>query len=90
MNINKDLIGKTLKDMMPREFMGFTDIKAYEFRDVAVVCERALALEDDGIAFKSWPGTHKNVTYWVELENGYAVGFNENVCVGWSFPVVKL
>jgi hypothetical protein len=37
-----------------------------------------------------WPGKHKHVYYWVELENGYAVGWNENPAKGWSFPYLKL
>lgn len=40
--------------------------------------------------FKVYPGTHRNVFTWYELENGYGVGFNENPSRGWSFPVVKL
>jgi hypothetical protein len=37
-----------------------------------------------------WVGTHKNVHFWVLLENGYAVGWNESPSRGWSFPMVKL
>jgi hypothetical protein len=39
---------------------------------------------------KPWPGHHKNVTYWFELENGYAVAFNENPALGWSFPIMRM
>lgn len=38
----------------------------------------------------NWPGTHKNVCWWVILEDGTAVGWNENPSRGWSFPSLKL
>jgi hypothetical protein len=73
---------KTLKDVMPMAFMGgeYHDSYAYTMRDVEVVAEYRLA---------SWPGTHKNVSFWVALANGLAVGLNENPARGWSFPVIK-
>jgi hypothetical protein len=37
-----------------------------------------------------WPGKHKNVHTWWELEDGHAVGWNENLSLGWSFPVMRL
>ena len=36
-----------------------------------------------------WPGKHKNVFAWWILEDGRAVGWNENPALGWSFPVIK-
>lgn len=72
---------KTLKDVMPYEFRrDFTDTRAFMFKDVEVIEERE----------QNWPGDHKNVYFWVKLANGYAVGWNENPAVGWSFPVIKL
>lgn len=73
-----------LKDKLPYEFMRceFDDCKARKFADVNVI-------EEYDSREKEWIGTHKNVTYWYVLENGYAVGFNENSARGWSFPVVK-
>ena len=45
-----------------------------------------------GRIWSSWQefGTHKHVLNWVILENGYAVGFNENPSIGWSWPIKKL
>lgn len=37
-----------------------------------------------------WLGQEKNVTFWYVLENGKAVGFNENPSRGWSFPLINL
>ncbi len=73
-------MSKTLKDTMPHEFMGYIDASAYKLRDVNVVSEH---YSDK----KPWPGKHKNVMFWVILENGKAVGWNENPGKGWSFPV---
>lgn len=73
---------KTLRDVMPLEFTGYTDTKAFKFIDVEVVTEH---MND-----ARWIGPQKNVFFWVELANGFAVGWNENPGRGWSFPVVKI
>jgi hypothetical protein len=36
------------------------------------------------------PFKHKYVYTWWELENGYAVGWNENPSRGWSFPIMRI
>lgn len=36
-----------------------------------------------------WPGKHKFVWSWYVLNNGHAVGWNENPSRGWTFPVIK-
>lgn len=77
---------KTLKDCTPKEFQyEYNDTKAFEFNNIAVVREHRLRQHS-----VPWIGAHKHVYYWVELENGYAVGWNENPSRGWSFPVVKI
>jgi hypothetical protein len=73
---------------MPYEFsQSFRDTAAFKFCDVEVVAEHGGM--DDTVR-KPWPGSHRNVYFWVELANGRAVGWNENPGRGWSFPVVKL
>jgi len=75
-----------LIDWAPEEFaQSFDDTRAYRYCDVKVVSEHGWG-EDN----KPWPGPHKNVMNWCVLENGYAVGWNENPSRGWSFPVVKM
>lgn len=71
---------KTLKECLS-ELMGpeFSDCRARKYADVNVKSQQS----------DNWPGPHKNVHFWYILENGYAVGFNENPSKGWSFPVVK-
>lgn len=82
---------KTLLDCMPYEFeQSFDDTPAYKNKDVEVVAEHCMHDDDGSRPWKRWPGIHKNVTYWVELANGKAVGWNENPSKGWSFPVVKM
>jgi len=81
---------KTLADAMPHEFVGceYDDTKAYKMKDVEVVEQHCGLWDQDD--YMPWPGKHKNVHFWVELENGYAVGFNENPARGWSFPVMRI
>lgn len=78
---------KTLAEVMPYEFARdgkqwseYEETRAYKYRNLKVVAQY------DSWQV-GWPGTHKHVVFWVTLENGYHVGFNENPSVGWSFPV---
>jgi hypothetical protein len=75
----------TLKDCMPIEFMSceFEDDRARKFADIEVISEHHNFS-------KKWIGKQKNVGFWVELSNGYAVGMNENPARGLSFPVIKM
>jgi hypothetical protein len=76
---------KTLNDCFAYEWQhGYWGL-AWDMKDREVVAEHWIAR---GSA--PWPGPHKNVRYWVELDTGYAVGFNENPSHGWSFPIIKL
>ena len=74
-----------LINALPIEFADLLleDRKTKKFADIKVVKEY-------DSRDKKWVGTHKNVTYWYELENGYAVGLNENPTRGLSIPIVKL
>lgn len=78
----------TLADCAPYEFSEgeFSDIQAFKFKDVEVV--KCHGYGETSSA--PWIGTHKNVINWCELENGYAIGWNENPSTGWMFPVKKL
>jgi hypothetical protein len=79
---------KTLIDWAPFEFSrSFQDTKAFKMKDLRVVEEYSMLNEE---TWKRWPGNHKNVYSWVLLENGFAVGWNENSGRGWSFPVLKI
>jgi len=74
-----------LKDVLPREFMQgeYDDTPAYKFKDEFVV-NWISHIEE------AWIGKHKYVFIWFKLENGWAVGWNENPSRGWSFPVKKI
>ncbi len=73
--------GKLLRDVLPREFFAeFSDTPVAKLLDIEV------AAEYDGCVTR-WPGSAKNVLNWWKLVDGRAVGWNENVSRGWSFPV---
>lgn len=75
---------KSLSDSVPQEFhQEFTSTQAYKYRHLKVVA-RYMSHE------KKWPGNHKYVHSWWELDDGHAIGWNENPSRGYSFPVVKL
>lgn len=75
---------KTLLESTPIEFrQEFYGTEAFKYKDILVVA-RHMSHE------RAWPGSHKYVHSWWELEDGHAVGWNENPSRGWSFPVVKL
>jgi DNA-directed RNA polymerase subunit RPC12/RpoP len=61
---------------------------AAELLEAQVVREYSRVTDEAG--YKPWPGPQKDVHCWWELENGKAVGWNENPSKGWSFPVITL
>lgn len=74
---------RTLGQCMPEILNGCYDRSpAFKQRHALVKAEH---LED----MQRWPGPHKNVHYWVELDSGKAVGWNENPATGWTFPVIN-
>jgi hypothetical protein len=77
---------KTLKCVMPKEFMGceYDKTASRKFADFEVISEHGF--NDTS----RWPGGHKHVFYWVILSNGKAVGWNESPSHGWSFPMITL
>lgn len=79
---------KTLKDVMPYEFsQQYLFTPSHKYLDVEVT---AVHGEPNSADQARWPGPQKNVYFWVELANGYAVGWNENPARGWSFPAVRM
>ena len=75
-----------LRDKVPDNFMlEFSGTRAAKFLDIEVVKEHSL--DDDNVR---WPSSHKHVSVWWELANGYGVAWNENPARGYSFPVVKI
>lgn len=82
----------TLRDWVPREFMlEFADSKATKLLDRVVLKSWSLGSLSklDEPEWKSWPGREKNVNNWCLLDDGHAVGWNENPSVGGSFPVIR-
>lgn len=73
----KDDIGKTLEEVLPREFKTYWDERSFRYKDVKV---------KEAHYSGGWPGSHKNVMIWYVLENDIAVGWNESPSRGWAFP----
>ena len=73
----------TVKDVMPSQWTAseYRETPAWKLRDV-------LVLHRYDSRDKRWPGTHRNVSYWIVLKNGKAIGWNEGP-QGWSFPVIR-
>ena len=89
---------KTLAQVLSQELTNgqYDSDRAFKFKDVFVIAEyRTYPLSPDEkpsehFPYKRFPGKHKFVYFWAELENGYAVGMNENPARGLSFPVVRM
>lgn len=82
MKVDKPIKPLRLRDVLPPEFFDeFKDSLANKHLDQLVVRE---------YLHGGWRGKHKNVMCWWRLQNGYAVGWNENPATGWSFPVIRL
>lgn len=77
---------KTLREWLPREALS-----SYPDADFLRHLDQPVVQEFSGLngAMRPWPGTHKNVVCWCVLANGRAVGWNENLARGWSFPVLR-
>ena len=92
-----EIITGTLADALPYEFVGgeYHDTPAFKLKDVKVkrvVCGHQIVdgeFVNTHDTFVRWPGRHAYVFNWFILENGKAVGWNENPSRGWSFPVIS-
>ena len=58
------------------------DIPAKQFSDIKIVERNA--------GNHGWPGPEKTVKYWVELENGWAVGMHEVKRGKAEFPMYEM
>lgn len=58
------------------------DIPAKQFSDVKIL--------DRNAGNHGWPGPEKTVKYWVELENGWAVGMHEVKKGKAEFPMYEM
>jgi len=75
-NIIENSLQYHMQDITPED-------ACWKYKDVIVKTTKSSHLN-------RWIGPQRNVHFWVVLENGYAVGWNENPARGWSFPVVKV
>lgn len=86
----EELANPTLGEWLPYEFFEeFMDTPAAKLLDVPVIAEYdSLGFCGDYNEGEEWQGKQQNVHTWCLLENGKAVGWNENPSRGWSFPVI--
>jgi len=77
-------IARTLRNALPHEALDgtFDDLPFNKHLDCCIIAEHHTYEV-------RWPGSHKNVVVWWELEGGYAVGWNENMSIGWTFPTIR-
>lgn len=84
-----------LKQVLPERFLAgaYDDTPAYSLRETEVIARKLAtgapcnsASKND--LFQAWPGSHKHVSCWFILDNGKAVGVNEDPEEGCSFPVI--
>jgi len=85
----KILTDKTLKDVLPHD--ANFDLEGRDKRIATLLDVAVLAQFDPVVPGGYWEGsTHRNIVTWWVLADGHAVGFNENIAVGWSFPVIRI
>lgn len=82
-----------LKQVLPKEFgeERYRNTPAYELREAKVMAKKLATgapCSNRSELFEAWPGPHEFVRDWFILDNGKAVGFNEDPVNGWSFPVI--
>ena len=84
-----------LKQVLPEQFLAgaYDDTPAYALRDAEVIARKlATGAPCDSaskhVLFQTWPGPHEHVSDWFILDNGKAVGVNNDPEKGYSFPVV--
>lgn len=75
---------QTLIDWLPSGYREATTDRLDALLGLRVVKEYEVGER----GWRSWKGREKNVKFWCILENGNCVGFNENVSIGWSFPIL--
>jgi hypothetical protein len=77
-------IGMTLKEYFPYIMdSAFDNDRVRRYADIEIINKH-------DAFYKRWIGKHKNVHFWVELSNGYAVGMNESPTFGLGFLIVKI
>ena len=82
-----------LKQVLPQEFFrpGHRETPVHEFLDAQIVAMKLTTgrpCESHAELFADWPGPQQHVRQWFILDNGKAVGVNEDPVNGLSFPIV--
>lgn len=79
----------TLKEWVQKNTNPYFFDRIKPHLDKKIVKEFSMSGSDPWASWQEF-GREKNVTNWVILEGGVAVGFNENPSIGYGYPVKKL
>ena len=77
---------KTLK----QDFGIWWDMKKYKKKDIPAKTYSNNKIIETHALNTGWPGPEDDVNYWVELDNGMAVGFREAKPGKAEFPVYNV
>ena len=77
----------TLREAAPKDFSKFANSLAGSMGEESIVASYQ-TIDRTLPNYKVFPGPYSHVLQWWELQNGYAVGYNQNPILGPSFPVV--
>ena len=82
---------------LAEDFEMWWNMRKYRKRDIPAKLFGHQKITVKHASNRGWPGEQKDVDYWVELENGYAVGFRHGRSESGmrrakyaEFPVVKM
>ena len=72
--VNTELV---TENTLGLDFQWWWNMKKYKKKDIPARQFSDIKIEQRYASNEGWPGPEQTVKYWVELENGYAVGMHE-------------
>ena len=72
------------------DFQWWWNMKKYKKKDIPARQFSDIKIEQRYASNDGWPGPEQTVKYWVELENGYAVGMHEPKRGKAEFPFYQM
>ena len=72
------------------DFQWWWNMRKYKKKDIPAKQFSDVKIKDRNAGNYGWPGPEKTVKYWVELENGWAVGMHEPKRGKAEFPMYEM
>tara|TARA_B100001027_G_C16219687_1_gene309181 strand:- start:50 stop:385 length:336 start_codon:yes stop_codon:yes gene_type:complete len=72
------------------DFQWWWNMRKYKKKDIPAKQFSDVKIKDRHAGNYGWPGPEKTVKYWVELENGWAVGMHEVKRGKAEFPMYEM